>query len=334
MVGLPLSTLVEHPYLSIPEGKASPSYLPIIFNRITVFDWKLDLSHYSVIYDRKTEEIFQWNLVKLPAETTESYDADLMGYNPEIFTVDQLRELREIREKIFHFFSEYDEAGDANSLVSTRESLDSCYQEMEKLWVSMRRAVLAYHERNKSKTEAKRGYTKDSPPTLTVFDQFDLPKIQQGTSIKRTFTVRTYIEPLFFRAAHRASERATQIKAKINGGTGTSTLIAEEIEAAAESIILSAMCLEAYINGFVEDHIDKNDERNRVKRMEFTTKWLFVPAILGKPDCFNAGSQPFKKFAKLAQWRNDDLVHYKHEFQLPVRGSQVIYSYKSGFYPQ
>lgn len=315
---LPLSTLVEHPYLSIPQGKASASYIPMIFNPITVFDWKLDLAQYAVIYDRKTDEIFQWKLIKLPGETSESYDAALLGYDPEIYTANQERELRAIREKIFQIFSECDEAGDTNSLAATRENLENCYQELEKLWVSMRQAVLAYHEHNKSKPEATLGYTKDSPPTLTVFDQFDLQKIQQGTSRKRIFTVRTYIEPLFFRAAYRASERAAQVKAKITGDTGTSVTIAEEIEAAAESIILSTMCLEAYINGFVEDHINKNDERNRIKRMEFTSKWLFVPAILGKPDCFNASAQPFKNFAKLAQWRNDDLVHYKHEFQLPV----------------
>jgi len=274
MVDLPLSTLVEHPYLSIPEGKASPSYIPFIFNPITVFDWKLDLAQYAVIYDRKTEEIFQWNLVKLPAETFESFDASLMGYDPEIFTVDQLRELRGIREKIFQTFSKQADEADTSSLASTRDSLDSCYQELEKVWVSMRQVVLAYHASNKSKPEARRGYTKDPPPILTVFDQFDLLKIEQGTSRKRTITVRTYIEPLFFRAAHRASARATQIKAKINGAIGTSTLIAEEIESAAESIVLSAMCLEAYINGFIEDHIDKGKGRDRVKRMEFTIKWL------------------------------------------------------------
>jgi len=315
---LPLSTLAEHPYLSIPEGKASSSYLPMVFNSISVADWKLELSYYAIIYDSKTDEIFQWNLVKLPAETSESYDASLMGYNPEIFTVDQLKELRRIRDKIFQFFSEQAHTVDADTLVSTRESLDRCYQELEELWVTMRQSVLAYHERNKSKPEARRGYTTDTPPILTVFDQFDLRKIEQDTSRKRTFTVRSYIEPLFFRAAYRASARATKVNAKINGSTNISLIIADEIEAAAESIILSAMCLEAYINGFIEDHIDKEEGRDRAKRMEFTTKWLFVPAILGKPNCFNPGHQPFQNFAKLAKWRNDDLAHYKHEFQLPV----------------
>lgn len=316
--GLPLSTLVEHPYLSIPQGKASASYIPMIFNPITAYDWKLSLTQYAVIYDRETEEVFQWKLIKLPGEASESYDAMLLGYNPELYTADQVRKLREIREKISHIFSEYEKAGDANSLVASQERLENCYQQIEKLWVPMRRAVLAYHEQNKSKPETTHGYTKDPPPTLTVYDQFDLQKIQQGTSRKRTFTVRTYIEPLFFRAAYRAYASAAEVKTKINGDTGTSSVIAEEIEAAAECIILSATCLEAYINGFVEDHIEKNDERNRIKRMEFTTKWLFVPAILGKPDCFNTSTQPFKNFAKLAQWRNDDLIHYKHEFQLPV----------------
>lgn len=51
--------------------------------------------------------------------------------------------------------------------------------------------------------------------------------------------------------------------------------------------------------------------------MELTAKWLFVPAILGKPDCFDTGTQPFQDFANLIRWRNDDLAHYKHEFQSP-----------------
>ena len=76
------------------------------------------------------------------------------------------------------------------------------------------------------------------------------------------------------------------------------------------------MCLEAYINGFVEDHL--RQWRSHIKRMELTAKWLLVPAFLSRPDCFSTGSQPYQDFALLIRRRNNDLAHYKHEFHPPV----------------
>ena len=93
--------------------------------------------------------------------------------------------------------------------------------------------------------------------------------------------------------------------------------IAAEIEAAAESIVLSAMCLEAYINGFAQDHLAQQWTQD-TERVEAPVKWLIIPAMLGKRDCFTKGSQPYQDFMMLIRWRNE-LAHYKHEFYAPVQ---------------
>lgn len=59
MAGLPVSTLAGHPYLAIPEGKTSPSYVAFTYNPLDVVDWKLDLNSYAIIYDKDKSEIFQ-----------------------------------------------------------------------------------------------------------------------------------------------------------------------------------------------------------------------------------------------------------------------------------
>lgn len=76
------------------------------------------------------------------------------------------------------------------------------------------------------------------------------------------------------------------------------------------------MCLEAYINGFVQDHIPHLAKY--IENIDIKAKWLSVPAFLGKPDCFKPNTHPFGYFVKLIQWRNNDLVHYKHKFSYPA----------------
>jgi len=318
IAGLPLSTLAEHPHVTIPEGKVSPSYIPFIYNSLDVVDWKLDLNNFALVYNKEAGELFQWNLITLPMDTTESladFDPSLVGYNPAIFTREQHEALRSIRQAIFNTFSQQPNSSDGISLSHMRDSLKRSYEDLETLRASMRSAVLTYHEQHKGRREAKQGYTEEAPPLLTVFDQIALVKGDKSSSKGLTFKVRTFIEPLFFRSAYRAFLRAANARAKVNAGEINSTFIAEEIEAAAESITFSIMCLEAYINGFVEDYLDKWTDH--VKRMELKAKWLMVPAILGKPDCFDTGSQPFQDFTTLVRWRNDDLTHYKHEFHSP-----------------
>jgi hypothetical protein len=140
--------------------------------------------------------------------------------------------------------------------------------------------------------------------------------VKEGSSKKRRIKVRSYVEHVFFRAAHRAADRARQVRNSIDAGEIYPIPIAEEIEASAESIVLNAMCLEAYINGFVQDHLA--EQASYIERMKIRAKWLLVPALLGKADCFTPGSQLFDNFSQLVKWRNDDLAHYKHEFRFPV----------------
>src|SRR5229473_487664 len=80
IAGLPLSTLGEFPYLSIPEGKVSPSCISFTSNPLNMADWKLYLNGYAVVYDKATGEIFQWNLT---AQTIDQFNPAQQGYNPD-----------------------------------------------------------------------------------------------------------------------------------------------------------------------------------------------------------------------------------------------------------
>lgn len=163
--------------------------------------------------------------------------------------------------------------------------------------------------------ETEIGYTEDAPPQLTLFDQFTLE--QDTKTNERHFKVRSYVEMIFFHAAQRAAWRAREVRKEIDAGEIYPILIAEEIEASAACIALSAFCLEAYINGFAQDHLDPLWTKD-TERMEAAVKWLIIPALLGKPDCFDKGLQPYQDFKKLIDWRNNDLAHYKHRFIPPV----------------
>jgi len=113
-------------------------------------------------------------------------------------------------------------------------------------------------------------------------------------------------------------KRAESVSTVAQTGKEISTFaVSEEIEASAECIVLCAMCLEAYIKGFAQDHLQSFWTED-MERMEVRVKWLVIPAMLGKADCFQRGSQPYQDFAKLIRWRNNDLAHYKHDFQSPA----------------
>lgn len=309
ITGFPMANLAKQEAFYMPEGKVSPHCLPNPIRKSDEEegDWKLGLHLFKKAVVLDDDGLYQWTVT---TNATISADIFQQWYESELFSKDELEELRRINKA----YQSIDQ--DASSPDGIEHQLNKLYEDLETLHVKMRETILTYHQQAKNKPEAKVGYTEEAPPQLTLFDEFTIVKVKEGFSKKRRIKVRSYVEHVFFRAAHRAAGRARQVRKSIDAGEVYPIPIAEEIEASAESIVLSAMCLEAYINGFTEDHIHKG--KSHVKRMELTAKWLFVPAILGKPDCFATGNQPFQNFAKLVQWRNDDLAHYKHEFRLPV----------------
>ena len=293
----------------LPEGKVSPHRLPnpIRNSDEDEGDWKLELHLFKKAVVVDDDGLYQWTVT---TNAMISADISQQWYEFEPFRTDELEELRRINQE----YRNVDQG--SFSAEEMQQRLERVYADLEAIHVKMRKTVLDYHLARKSEPEAKVGYTEEAPPQLTLFDEFAIVKVKEGSSKKHRIKVRSHVEHVFFRAAYRAAGRAREVRKSIDAGEVYPIPIAEEIEASAECIVLSAMCLEAYINGFVQDHLAV--QASYVERMELRAKWLLVPAILGNADCFTHGSQPFGNFKQLVTWRNDDLAHYKHEFRFPV----------------
>jgi hypothetical protein len=307
MVGFPMANLAKQEAFYLPEGKVSPHCLPnpIRNSDEDEGDWKLELHLFKKAIVVDDDGLYQWTVT---TNATVSADISQQWYESELFSKDELKELRRINQK----YRKVDRGG--FSIEEMQQRLERVYADLEAIHVEMRKTVLDYHLTSKSKPEAEAGYTEEAPPQLTLFDQFTLE--YDAATNSRGFKIRSYVEPIFFHAAQRAAWRAREARNGIDAGEIYPIPIAEEIEASAESIVLSAMCLEAYINGFVQDHIPHLAKY--IENIDIKAKWLSVPAFLGKPDCFIPNTHPFGYFVKLIQWRNNDLVHYKHKFTSPV----------------
>src|SRR5262249_6227547 len=160
------------------------------------------------------------------------------------FSPEQLRDLFRVNDEINGVLSG-ENPSESTTGEESRDRLTALYVRLEAVRASMRHTVVAFHADHKGMPEASYGYTEEGPLTLTVFDQIGL--IGQRD---KNLAVRTFVEPLFFRSAYRAMRRAQNAQVESIKHGGTAVHLEEEIEASATSITLSAMCLEAYINGF------------------------------------------------------------------------------------
>jgi hypothetical protein len=307
IAGFPMANLAKQEALYLPEGKVSSHCLPnpIRNSDEDEGDRKLELHLFKKAVVLDDDGLYQWTVT---TNAMISADVSQQWYESELFSDDELEELRRINQE----YRNIDQGGFSPEEMQQR--LGSIYRDLEAVHVKMRKTVLDYHLATKTKPEAEIGYTEEAPPQLTLFDQFTLE--YDAATNERHFRIRSYVEPIFFHAAQRTAWRAREVRKGIDAGEIYPTSIAEEIEASAESIVLSAMCLEAYINGFVQDHIPHLAKF--IENIDIKAKWLSVPAFLGKPDCFTPNTHPFGYFVKLIQWRNNDLVHYKHKFTSPV----------------
>lgn len=310
MAGFPMASLAKEEVFFLPEGKVSPHCLPnpIRNSDEDEGDWKLKLHLFKKAVVVDDDGFYQWTV------TTNAMISAEQWYESELFSSDELEGLRRIDQ----VYRNIDQSSFSQEEMQHR--LEEVYTNLETLHIRMRKTLLDYHLLKKSEPETEIGYTEDAPPQLTLFDQFTL---EHDTKTNEShFKVRSYVEMIFFHAAQRAAWRAREIRKGIDAGEIYPIPIAEEIEASAECIVLSAFCLEAYINGFAQDHLDTLWTKD-TERMEAAVKWLIIPGLLGKPDCFNRGLQPYQDFKKLIDWRNNDLAHYKHKFTSPVSLSEL-----------
>jgi hypothetical protein len=287
LFGIPNATLGEQKLVE-PEGRVNPHHVPFSqsdddFPR----DWKHVLHDWAVVAD--SDGLYQWRV----AEST-------------VFSSEQLDELRHIHEEIICGVPSGEYPREGAALEECRARLAALYERLEAVRANMRATVVAFHTARKRAPEAAYGYTEEVPPTLTGFDQIGLRD--------NRLTIRTFVEPLFFRAAYQAMCRAQQAQEESIRDGATPAPLEDEIEASAACIILSVMCLEAYINGLIAENLPH--QIKELGRKGLQLKWLKVPNLLGKPDCFDRGTLPFQNFGQLVNWRND-LVHYKHEFAEP-----------------
>jgi hypothetical protein len=79
------------------------------------------------------------------------------------------------------------------------------------------------------------------------------------------------------------------------------------------SMVFSALCLEAFINQ------QYNWGR---KRVSLRNKWLTLPAMLGSPQTFVEGHEPFLTFAHLVDTRNRRLVHFSRISEAHTAGGR------------
>lgn len=308
IAGFPSATVAKQEKFFVPEGKISPHFLPNPFRNSDEDegDWKLRLHLFKKAVVVDIDGLYQWTVTTNAMIST---DISQGWYESELFSTEELEELRRVNLA----YRNVDRGG--ASEAEMQNGLEKVYADLEALHIRMRKTFLNYHLLKKSEPEAIIGYTEDRPPQLTLFDQFTLePDAKTG---ERHFKVRSYVEMIFFHGAQRAAWRAREVRQRIDSGDIHPILLAEEIEASAECIVLSAFCLEAYINGFAQDHLGPLWTKD-TERMEAAAKWLIIPGLLGKPDCFDKGLKPYQDFKKLIDWRNNDLAHYKHKFTFPV----------------
>jgi hypothetical protein len=248
IVGLPMANLAKQEAFYLPEGKVSPHCLPnpIRNSDEDEGDWKLELHLFKKAIVVDDDGIYQWTVT---TNAMISADVSQQWYESALFSTVELEELCRINQA----YRNVDQG--SFSIEEMQQRLERVYTDLEAIHVKMRKTLLDYHLARKIKPEAKIGYTEEAPPQLTLFDEFAIVKVKEGSSKKRRIKVRSYVEHVFFRAAHRAAGRARVVRKSIDAGEVYPIPIAEEIEASAESIVLSAMCLEAYINGFVQDHL-------------------------------------------------------------------------------
>jgi hypothetical protein len=159
----------------LPEGKVSPSYFPVELSGTDRDDNLLAFGPLAVVWTQ--DECYQWRITNEPVERV---TPSILAVSSEIISTDQLEGYRGIRDTIIDIVAPNITRGVEEGLPypaeeSTREDLRkrlaAQYAELGKVRRDLRQEVLAYHEQRKVGEDAQSGYSEDTPPVLTLFDQ-------------------------------------------------------------------------------------------------------------------------------------------------------------------
>ena len=299
LVGAPMAPIANSD-LILPHGKVNKRFQVMPLNAISAWDMKLGVDCSSVVIDG--DDLFQWRVKKDDSSAADRGDA---WFDSDVFSPPTLREMKSIHDGIYNTFRQPYPTTPVEE-EELRAVFGAYYATLEETRQKLRAELISFHDSHKNSPAALAGCNDEEPLTITVFDE---PTIQNGQ-----LQVRSFVEPIFFRSAMRAMQRAAKAAERGQDDAEAAYWIAEEIEAAAECITLSAMCLEAFINGLIRERFESISDD--LERTEVRTKWLAVPRMLGHHECFDKSAMPFQGFAKVVKWRNL-LVHYKHSFELP-----------------
>jgi hypothetical protein len=270
----------------VVEGKADQSLFAFSLNSLEAWDPKLAFSDRAIVFDGGN--FHQWKIAEShPVEGTNQvwWKSSLADLSALKTVYDEILKLRN---------ASYDRETE-NEL---RQEITRQYDRLEQERAKIREAVWTYH---KSKVSGVGGAkTLPLPPLITQFDSLEV--LEQG------YKIRTYIEPLLYRAAIKHCKSAAEAASKIQGNKYSNDLVLTEMEESALCIITCFGCLESYINSVMTDYCPGYD--SILGRAGTVTKWFCVPSLLGKMNCFNTREVPFSEFLELRGWRND-IVHFE-----------------------
>jgi hypothetical protein len=167
MVGFPMANLAKEEAFYLSEGRVSPHCLPnpIRNSDEDEGDWKLNLHLFNKAVVVDDDRLYQWTVT---TNAMISEDISQQWYESELFSDDELEELRRINQE----YRNVDQGG--FSQEEMQQKLERGYADLETVHVKMRKTVLDYHLAKKCEPEAEIGYTIEAPPQLTLFDQFTL----------------------------------------------------------------------------------------------------------------------------------------------------------------
>ena len=171
-----------------------------------------------------------------------------------------------------------------------------------------------------------------------------MPRVEP---VRFSMITKLMVDALYFHAARRAHEEASEAHAKVESAEEYWTSLDEKWKRIEETVtdpsdqydlleplgpqlegadyrigvaygavikgiatvhILSTAALEAHINTIGRDGLHGKDY-DHFERLSLEAKWLFLPRFMGL-EPFDPGRQPFQGFSRLIKLR-DKLVHYK-----------------------
>ena len=288
--------IVMHRTEVFPEGPVNPHYVHFLLNPIDVWDPKLAFNERAIVFDGGT--FYQWKIATFyPIEGSNQgwFKSDLFDLANLKTVNDQIQNIRNTKVTL-------------ENKSRLKEELRKLYEELEEIRGPLRLRILEYHESKKSKAGTPQ-VTMTPPLLLTPFDSVDL---QNGK-----YKVRTFLEPLLYRASLRNLKSAKEAAKK--RVAFPFEIVMDEIEYSAICILCSHGCLEAYINSILQDYC--SNYISILKGMSVIEKWFMAPRLLGSSDCFILEQKPFADFIELNSWRNS-IVHYTHEWKetVPIKG--------------